>query len=161
MAAQVAARGIKPISQEAPMRILVVLLALAAALPRALEAQALDAVMEAVRDGGGWVSIPIEAGRGSASTLPIPTMGLTLTGCLRVWDGHSGRWEIRARDIVGQTSLSVSSAPGEGVPFSHTFGLRSQLEVDVHWSEPRDTTLFLWVGLKGTDDDRDACLPKI
>jgi hypothetical protein len=142
------------------MHILAALVALVVGLPGALEAQALDVVMSAIREGGGWVSIPIEAGSGSARTLTIPTMGLTLTGCVRVWDGHSGRWEIRARETVAQSTLSVSSEPGEGVPFSHTFGLRSQLEVDVHWSEPRDTTLFLWVGLKGTDDDRDACTPR-
>jgi hypothetical protein len=131
-----------------------------AAHPRGLEAQPLDDVMTAIRNGGGWVSIPIVGGRGSTSTVTLPTMGLTLTGCVRVWDGHSGRWEIRARETVNQGSLSATSVPGQGVPFTHTFGLRSQVEVDFLWSEPRDTTLFLWVGLKGAEDDRDACVPK-
>jgi hypothetical protein len=142
------------------MRVLSTLTLLAAVLPATARAQPLDDVMAAIRNGGGWVSIPIVAGSGSTRTLPLPTMGLTLTGCVRVWDGHSGRWEIHARDIVADTSLTVRSAPGEGVPFSHTFGFRSQLEVDFVWSEPRDTTLFLWVGLKGAEDDRDACVPK-
>jgi len=145
------------------MRTLTTALALsllAAGLRAPVEAQALDGVMAAIRNGGGWVSVPIQGGTGSASTVTLPTMGLTLTGCVRVWDGHSGRWEIRARDTIGEGALSVRSAPGEGVPFSHTFGLRSQLQVDFTWSEPRDTTLFLWVGLKGTDDTRDACVPK-
>jgi hypothetical protein len=136
------------------------LVLLALAVPRPCEGQPLDNVMTAIRNGGGWVSVPIVAGRGSASTATIPTMGLTLTGCVRVWDGHSGRWEIRARDTVGETELTARSSPGEGVPFSHTFGLRSQLQVDFIWTEPRDTTLFLWVGVKGLSDDRDACVPK-
>jgi hypothetical protein len=142
------------------MRVLLTLGLLAAALPASARAQPLDDVMAAIRNGGGWVSIPIVAGSGSTRTLPLPTMGLRLTGCVRVWDGHSGRWEIRAREMVADTTLTVRSAPGEGVPFAYTFGLRSQLEVDFVWSEPRDTTLFLWVGLKGADDDRDACVPK-
>lgn len=142
------------------MRVLLTLGLLAAALPASARAQPLDDVMAAIRNGGGWVSIPIVAGSGSTRTLPLPTMGLTLTGCVRVWDGHSGRWEIRAREMVADTTLTVRSVPGEGVPFAYTFGFRSQLEVDFVWSEPRDTTLFLWVGLKGSDDDRDACVPK-
>lgn len=143
------------------MRIPTVLLvALALAAPRASSAQPLDNVMSAIRDGGGWVSVPIVQGRGSASTVTIPTMGLTLTGCVRVWDGHSGRWEIRARENINQGALSATALPGQGVPFSHTFGMRSQLEVEFVWSEPRDTTLFLWVGVKGADDPRDACVPK-
>jgi hypothetical protein len=123
-------------------------------------AQPLDNVMTAIRNGGGWVAVPIEGGRGRASTLTIPTMGITLTGCVRVWDGHSGRWQIHARETINNASLSVTSLPGQGVPFSHTFGVRSQLEVEFVWSEPRDTTLFLWVGVKGANDPRDACVPK-
>jgi hypothetical protein len=138
----------------------ILLLGFAALVPRAAAAQPLDDVMAAVRDGGGWVTLPIVGGRGTASTATLPTMGLTLTGCVRVWDGHSGRWEIRAHDTVADTTLLVRSAPGQGVPFQHTFGLRSQISVDVIWSEPRDTTLYLWVGLKGADDPRDACVPK-
>jgi hypothetical protein len=143
------------------MRTLAALLAsLALVAPGSLAAQPLDNVMTAIRDGGGWVSIAIEGGRGSATTATIPTMGLTLTGCVRVWDGHSGRWDIRARENINHGSLSARALPGQGVPFSHTFGMRSQLEVEFWWSEPRDTTLFLWVGVKGADDSRDACVPK-
>ena len=142
------------------MRALLILLLLATLLPAAARAQPLDDVMSAIRNGGGWVSVPIVGGRGEASTLPLPTMNLTLTGCVRVWDGHSGRWEIRAHETIADTTLVVRSVPGEGVPFSHQFGLRSQVAVDIVWSEPRDTTLFLWVGLKGQDDERDACVPK-
>ena len=130
------------------------------AVPTAAVAQPLDEVMSAIRNGGGWVSVPIVGGRGAARTLPLPTMNLTLTGCVRVWDGHSGAWEIRAHETIADTTLVVRSTPGQGVPFSHKFGLRSQIDVDFVWSEPRDTTLFLWVGLEGNDGDRDACQPK-
>lgn len=133
---------------------------LTALAPAGAQGQSLDAVMAAIRNGGGWVAVPIEAGVGKASTLAIPTMGLTLTGCVRVWDGHSGHWEIRARETIAEQSLSMRSVPGQGVPFQHTFGLRSQIEVDFRWSEARDTTLFLWVGVKGQNDTRDACVPK-
>jgi hypothetical protein len=142
------------------MRIPKILILLFLAAVRPAAAQPLDDVLAAIRDGGGWVSVPIVAGHGTASTLPLPTMGLTLTGCVRVWDGHSGRWEIHATETVADTTMIVTSSPGQGVPFSHTFGLRSQVEVDIMWSEPRDTTLFLWVGLKGANDERDACVPK-
>ena len=139
---------------------LALLAASLASVPEGVAAQPLDEVMSAIRNGGGWVSVPIVGGRGAARTLPLPTMNLTLTGCVRVWDGHSGSWEIRARETVADTTLVVRSAPGQGVPFSHKFGLRSQVDVDIVWSEPRDTTLFLWVGLESEDDDRDACVPK-
>jgi hypothetical protein len=47
------------------------------------------------------------------------------------------------------------------VRFAHEFGLRSQIEFDFQWSEPRDTTLFLWVGVDRADDGPDeACKPK-
>jgi len=142
------------------MRLILTLGLLTAALPAGARAQPLNDVMAAIRNGGGWVSVPIVAGHGNASTVTIPTMGLTLTGCVRIWDGHSGRWELRARESIADTTLVVRSGPGEGVPFQHTFGVRSQVSVDITWSEPRDTTLFLWVGVKAADDPRDACVPK-
>ena len=140
--------------------LLLALVLLAGWLPRAAEGQPLDDVMAAVRNGGGWVSVPIVAGSGSEQTMTLPTMGITLSGCLRVWDGHSGRWEIRARDTLAGSTLSVAATPGKGVPFSHTFGLRSQIAVDFRWSEPRDTTLWLWVGVDGLDQSQDVCTPK-
>jgi hypothetical protein len=144
------------------MRTLWVLLALAVLVgrPGTLQAQALDGVMAAIRNGGGWVSVDIQNGRGSASTLPIPTMGMKLSGCVNVWEGNTGRWRIRARDTVADATLETNSVPGQGVTFSHDFGLRSQLEVEFVWSEPRDTTLFLWVGLGDAESDPDVCIPK-
>lgn len=125
-----------------------------------LSGQALDALMTSIRNGGGWVSVPIEGGRASVSTTTLPTLGMTLSGCVRVWDGQSGSWEIRAHDTIGDGRLEVRSEPGRGVPFSYTFGVRSQFDFEIVWSEPRDTTLFLWVGLDGGETDQDACTPR-
>ena len=116
--------------------------------------------MAAIRNGGGWVSIDIQDGRGAARTLPMPAMGMTLSGCLQVWEGNTGRWRIRAHDMVTDTVIESSSVPGEDVRFSHEFGLRTQLEVEFIWSEPRDTTLFLWVGLGDAEKDPAVCTPK-
>jgi len=134
---------------------------LAAAGPTPAHAQGVQEVLATIRNGGGWIAIPIEAGHGTASTVTLPTMGLKLSGCLNVWEGNTGEWKIRARDTVAEDSLEVTSHPGQGVRFAHEFGLRSQLEFDFTWSEPRDTTLYLWVGLDRQDDGPDeACTPK-
>jgi len=125
-----------------------------------LEGQALDGVMAAIRNGGGWVSVDIRGGRGSVATLPLPTMGMKLSGCVTVSERNSGRWRIRATDLVQNTTLETNSVPGQGVPFTHDFGLRSQLQVEFLWSEPRDTTLLLWVGLGDAEGDPDICVPK-
>ena len=110
-------------------------------------AQGIAGIMAGIRDGGGWVGVPIEGGVGSFSTVPLPTAGLTLTGCVNVWYGHSGTFQITARDRADDSVLEVTAEPGIGVPFSHEFGLQAQIDFDFRWSEPRDTTLVLWVGL--------------
>jgi hypothetical protein len=126
-----------------------------------VHAQGVQEVLATIRNGGGWVSVPIVEGRGTASTVTLPTMGLNLTGCVNVWEGHTGQWEIRAQDTIAEASLEVTSAPGQGVRFTHEFGIRSQLEFQFEWSEPRDTTLYLWVGLDREDDGpEEACTPK-
>ena len=140
-------------------RALLVAAALAGFAPGTAHGQ-VEAVMSAIRNGGGWVSIDIQDGRGKASTLPMPSMGMKLTGCMQVWEGNTGRWRIRAYDTVADEVIEASSLPGEGVPFEHEFGLRTQLEVEFIWSEPRDTTLFLWVGLGDAEGDPDVCTPK-
>ena len=132
-----------------------------AADPSGVRAQGIQEVLATIRNGGSWVSVPIEAGRGAVSTMLLPTMGLTLTGCINVWEGQSGQWTIRARDTIAQDSLAVAAEPGRGVPFAHEFGMRSQIEFRFEWSEPRDTTLFLWVGLDREEDGPgEACRPK-
>ena len=84
-----------------------------------------------------------------------------MTGCVKVWEGYTGEWQIRARDTIAEDSLALRSVPGEGVRFAHEFGLRSRLEFDFEWSEPRDTTLYLWVGLDREEDGpQEACTPK-
>jgi hypothetical protein len=124
-------------------------------------AQGVPEILATIRNGGSWVSVPIEGGHGTVSTILLPTMGLKLSGCIHVWEGHTGEWEIDARDTIAQDSLHLTSRPGQGVRFAHEFGLRSQIEFDFQWSEPRDTTLFLWVGVDRADDGPDeACKPK-
>ena len=87
-------------------------------------------------------------------------MGMKLSGCVRVFDGNSGRWRITAHETIADATLEVNAVRGQGVPFAHEFGLRSQIDVAFVWSEPRDTTLFLWVGLGDAESDPDVCIPK-
>ena len=145
------------------MRTIAVIASLCVAAPAALlgaqdTADVAD-VMEGLRNGGGWVSIPIQGGVGSARTPMLPSVGITLVGCVNVWEGHSGQWEMRAHDTVTDSVLVITAEPGVGVPFSHTFGLRAQVDFDVRWSEPRDTTLLLWIGLTIGRTIEEACRP--
>lgn len=104
-------------------------------------------VLSGMRSGGGWVGIPISAGQGSFSTVRVPTMALSIAGCINVWYGHSGTWDIEAREQVLGSVLRVEAEPGVGVPFEHDFGMQAQVDIDFRWSEARDTTLMLWVGV--------------
>ena len=80
---------------------------------------------------------------------------------MTVWDELSGSWEIEATETVTGTKLLLSAEPGVGVPFSHQFGVQAQVDVSFRWSEPRDTTLLLWVGLTVNPDGVDAvCEPR-
>ena len=135
-------------------------LILAALLPTRGSAQSLVGLLQTLRDGGAWVSIPIDDGVGSLSTEALPTLGMTLRGCAQVYGGHSGRWAIQARDSLGGGRLDVDVGPGEPVEFSYTTADRSQLTVEARWSEPRDTTLLVWIGLETRNPRRpDACIP--
>ncbi len=109
-------------------------------------------VLSGLREGGGWVGIPIVAGEGRFSTVQVPTMALSIAGCVNVWFGHSGTWEIEARERVLGSVLRIDATPGIGVPFEHDFGLQAQVDIDFHWSEARDTTLLLWVGIDRTGE---------
>ena len=104
-------------------------------------------VLSGLRNGGGWVGIPIVEGEGSFSTVRVPTMALSVAGCVNVWYGHSGRWEIEAREQVLGSVLRIRAEPGIGVPFEHDFGMQAQVDIDFRWSEVRDTTLLLWIGI--------------
>jgi hypothetical protein len=160
-------KGIRPLTllSDVPRvstpRVAAFLLGLLLALPPdPASAQALDDVMRGIREGGGWVSIPIEAGSGTFRSIPLPTFGLAVKGCMQVWGGHSGGWQISARDLLGEATLEVDVGPGEDIPFTYASGMRAQIEVNFKWSEARDTTLLLWVGLEGTEEEpRDPCRP--
>jgi hypothetical protein len=144
-----------------PNALMLLTAALLAVFPLPARAQSVQEVLTTIRNGGGWVSVVIDDGFGTASTVMLPTMGMALSGCLNVWEGHTGEWLIRARDTIARDSLAVRSTPGRGVRFAHEFGLRSKLEFDFEWSEPRDTTLYLWVGLDREDDGpTESCTPK-
>ena len=106
------------------------------------------------------MGIPIEDGVGSVSTVTLPTLGMTLRGCGQVYGAHTGRWAIQARDSRGEGRLDVEVEPGEPVEFSYTTGTVSRLTVEARWSEARDTTLLVWIGLETRNPRRpDACVP--
>ncbi len=135
-------------------------MAAVAVVPTPLEAQSLFDLLAAVRQGGGWISLPVERGRASVKTRALPTAGLEVTGCLRVWHGHSGRWSIRAEDTYSGQRLERRAASDEPVDFSVETGPWAQLDVEVEWSEPRDTTLLMWVGLRRPGRNApDPCEP--
>lgn len=133
----------------------------ALALPAPAEGQ-IAQVLKAVNSGGSWIQLPVEAGRASYRSSAFPLAGMAFDGCVRIWERHSGSWTISARDAMGDARLDVTTAPGEPVRFDYKAGFQAQLEVDVEWSEPRDTTLFVWVGVStamNQDADRDICQP--
>lgn len=136
---------------------LLVAAALLTAVP--LHAQTTSDIMAGLRNGGGWAAIPIVQGEGRVRTGTLPTMGMTLAGCVNVWPGHSGSFEIHARDAVSDSVLVIEAHPGRGVPFSHTFGMQAQMDFGVRWTEPRDTTLTLWIGLAVGKTPEEACEP--
>lgn len=131
------------------------------AVPLGAHAQSVSSILSGMRDGGGWVGIPIEGGKGSYTTVRLPTARMTLDGCVNVWYGHSGKWTIEARDSITDSTLVIAAEPGIGVPFSHKFGMQAKIDFDFRWSEPRDTTLLLWVGvdLDGEGGDPPVCDP--
>lgn len=128
--------------------------------PAGLLGQGVGEMMSTLRAGGTWVTIPIEAGQGSYNSLTIPTATMTLNGCLNVWPGHSGTWEIEAVEKVQGAELLITAEPGVGVPFRHQFGMTAQLDFDFRWSEARDTTLYIWVGVDMSGSgDTSVCEP--
>ena len=88
-------------------------------------------------------------------------MALGITGCVNVWHGHSGSWQIEAHEKVRGSVLRIEAQPGLGVSFEHDFGMQAQVDVKFSWSEARDTTLMLWVGvaLAGANNE-SLCQPK-
>lgn len=119
-------------------------------------------LMRIVSDGGSWLGLSVTAGRASLEGPVVPVVGLALNGCLRVWDGHSGEWTIRAEDKLGGSRLDVTANPGHPVRFEFRGGVQAQLDIAVEWSEARDTTLHVWVGVappSAQTGERDICQP--
>ena len=119
-------------------------------------------LLRIVNNGGSWINLDIESGSGSFESPVFPVAGLALDGCFQLWEGHSGSWTVRVEDTLGDDKLNVTAAPGERVKFRYKAGLQAQLDVEIEWSEPRDTTLFMWVGLSalaGKETSRDICQP--
>lgn len=133
--------------------------ALAALLPSGAGAQGIADVLEAVRVGGGWITIPIRNGRATLTTVALPSAGRTLKGCMEIWPGHSGSWRLKVIDTYGNGRIEAEARPADDIPFTYTTGMLAQLEVDVRWSEPRDTTLMVWVGLESPRRERNPCEP--
>jgi hypothetical protein len=128
--------------------------------PTPAAGQGLADLLGSIQRGGGWISIPVRQGQGVLETPAVPTGGFTISGCMQIWPGHSGIWDIEARDPIGGGSLDVQARGGQSVPFSYVTGPMARLAVDVHWSEPRDTTLMVWVGLdRPSKPDHDSCEP--
>jgi hypothetical protein len=136
------------------------LAAIALLLPDPARAQSPVQLLRSIAQGGGWISIPVTEGVGTIRTDTVPTLGIKVEGCLTVWPGHSGEFTVAARDPLNDESLDAVAKPGQGVPFSYQAGPRSALDVKVEWSEPRDTTLIVWIGVKTRNPDRDACEPR-
>lgn len=149
--------GLAPARPPLPTAVVALMLLL---LPVGLEAQSVLDLLRGIQQGGGWVSIAVHQGKGTLETRPVPTGGLTLSGCIQVYAGLSGRWDLEARDVLGEGHLEASVTGGEPVPFTYRTGARGQLRVDARWSEPRDTTLLVWVGLGANNGSgRDPCEP--
>ncbi len=120
----------------------------------------LRGLLSGLRNGGGWINVPIEDGLGSFSTGTLPTAAMSIAGCVNVWSGHSGTFEIRAHESVLGSNLRIEAEPGVGVPFEHDFGMTAQVDFAFEWSEPRDTTLILWIGIDPTlEAPEEACEP--
>ena len=128
-------------------------------LPTSGSAQLAD-LMTALGNGGSWINLDIVDGEGTFTSAVVPTAGLAVDGCFQIWEGHSGTWAVKAQDTQGDSEIDVNTEPGEPVEFSYRAGFQAQLDVNIQWSEPRDTTLFMWVGLSAfTSGDRDVCQP--
>ena len=130
--------------------------------PARADAQVLQ-LLRAINDGGSWIKLPVEDGRAEYSSPVFPVAGMTVKGCVKVWDGNPGSWTLRARDLLGDAELEATTESDKPVRFDYEGGLQAQLDLVVEWSEPGDTTLYLWIGVSLTeekdDEERDICEP--
>lgn len=140
--------------------LLALLLGGLGAAPAPAGAQSLADLFRFLSRGGGWVRVPVQGGEGGVDSGTVPTGGLEVEGCARIWSGHSGTWRVRAEEVVTGRVLADTVRPGEPVRFRHATRARARLRVDVRWSEPRDTTLLVWIGLRRQGEEADAaCRP--
>ena len=124
-----------------------------------LQAQVSPEILQVLQQGGAWVALPIEDGVGSFESQPVPTLGIQLRGHLRIWEEHTGNWHVVMRDLARAEDpviLERLMAPGERVDFDYQTGMLGQIQIDVRWSEARDTTLRVWVGTELTPGEPDA-----
>ncbi len=127
-----------------------------------LQAQIPPEILQAMERGGAWIALPIEAGVGSFQSESVPTFGIRLQGHLRIWEEHTGSWHVAVRDLARDADRAVLErlmTPGERVDFDYRTGMLGQVRIDVRWSEARDTTLRVWVGVGPTpaaDDGADG-----
>jgi len=136
----------------------------------AAEAQLLE-TMKALSEGGSWLNLPVRSGKAALRGPLVPLGGLAINGCFVVWRRHSGEWTVHAKDERSGQAIDTVAIPGAPVRFAYKAGFTARFSVDVEWSEPRDTTLFIWVGAsrarRGSSDDgaegdgEDICTPRI
>lgn len=135
----------------APALLAAVLLVVPALTPRtaSLAAQVSPEILQVLQQGGAWVTLAIEDGVGSFESAPVPTLGIQLRGHLRIAEEHTGSWHVVMRDLARGEDLVILEhlmVPGERVEFDYQTGMLGQIQIDVQWSEARDTTLRVWVG---------------
>lgn len=124
-----------------------------------LQAQVSPEILQVLQQGGAWVALPIEDGVGSFQSRPVPTLGIQLQGHLQIWEEHTGSWHVVMRDLARAEDpviLERLMVPGERVEFDYQTGMLGQIQIDVRWSEARDTTLRVWVGTELTPGEPDA-----
>lgn len=122
-----------------------------------LQAQVSPEILQVLQQGGAWVTLPVEGGVGSFESAPVPTLGIQLRGHLRIWEEHTGSWHVVMRDLArdqGPVILERLMVPGERVDFDYQTGMLGQIQIDVRWSEARDTTLRVWVGTELTPGEQ-------
>lgn len=126
------------------------------------EAQVLE-LLRAINNGGSWIKLEVEEGRAEYRSPLFPVAGMAVNGCVKIWDGNQGSWTLRAKDLLGDDELEVTTDSDKPVRFDYKGGLQAQLDLQVEWSEPGDTTLYLWIGVsfqdKQDDEERDICEP--
>ena len=139
----------------APALLAAVLLVVPPLTPRtaSLAAQVSPEILQALQQGGAWVNLAVRDGVGFFQSTAVPTLGIQLRGHLRIWEEHTGSWEVTMRDLARGEDFVIledEMTPGDRVDFDYQTGMLGQLRIDVQWSEARDTTLRVWVGTELT-----------